>query len=482
MKKRLRYIGILVLILISYLFYNTIRFNSQQKNYPLVQLEEIPHQSLHRLSEAVQIPTISHDNLTIDTSAFIAFHEYLVESYPIAHKLLEKKQTNSLSLMYRWKGTEQQKDAIILLAHMDVVPIENESLWEEAPFSGLIDNEYIWGRGTLDDKGAIIAIFESIEMLYAEGFRPKRDIYLCFGHDEETIGSGAKGMAAKLKKEGVSAHIILDEGLLITLGMIPGITDNPVALIGTAEKGYLSVDISISTQGGHSSTPPKENAIQELNKALQAIFENPIPAYLSEPVEDFILTIGPEMGYPNKLAFANYNIFKSVIISTYEASPNGAALVNNTIAPTMVNSGIKENVLPTQASATINFRLLPGTTTDMMLSHLKKTINNPNINLSSRSNAHEASKVSPIDHKAFKAIDQSIKEVYGNDVISCPNLSIAATDARFYEDISEQIYRFLPVVATDEIVESIHGNNEKISIKNFQQSIQFYHQLIKNTQ
>lgn len=481
MKKLLRFVGILILIVISYILYNTINFNSQQNKYNSIALEPIPNQSLNRLSESIQIPTISNDNLTIDTAKFIAFHQYLEKTYPTAHKLLQKKETNSLSLMYRWEGS-QKKDAVILLAHMDVVPIENESLWEVAPFSGRIDNEYIWGRGTLDDKGAIIAIFESIEMLAKSGFTPNRDIYLCFGHDEETMGSGAKGMAEMLEKEGVSAHIILDEGLLITVRMVPGVGNKAVALIGTAEKGYLSVDINVSTQGGHSSTPPKENAIQELNKALQHIFENPIPSYLCEPVEDFILTIGPEMDYPNKLAFANYNMFESLIIDTYERSANGAALVNNTIAPTIINSGIKENVLPTQAKATINFRLLPGTTSGMMLEHLRKTINNPKITLSSRANTHEASSVSPIDHIAFKAIDQSIKEVYGNDVISCPNLSIAATDARFYEAISDQIYRFLPVVATDEIVESIHGNNEKISIENFKQSIRFYHQLIKNTQ
>ena len=482
MKKLLRTLGILVFLIISYIIFKTLSFDSKQKSYTPTKLEAIPKQSLVNLSEAVKIQTISNDNLIIDTTKFIAFHQYLEQNYPTAHQLLEKKNTNSLSLMYRWKGKQEKLDAIVLLAHMDVVPIENEALWKKAPFSGLIDNEYIWGRGTLDDKGAIIAIFESIEMLAASGFVPERDIYLCFGHDEETLGSGAKGMAEILKEEGVKAHLILDEGLLITVNMIPGIKDKAVALIGTAEKGYISVDLNISTQGGHSSTPPKENAIQELNKALYLIFENPMPSYLSEPVEDFIVTIGPEMDYPNKLAFANYKIFESIIIDTYEGSVNGAALVNNTIAPTIITSGIKENVLPSQAKATINFRLLPGTTSDMMLAHLRKTINNPNISLTSRSNTHEASKVSPIDHEAFMAIDQSIKEVFGNDVISCPNLSIAATDARFYEDISEQIYRFLPVVATDEIVESIHGNNEKISIENFEQSIRFYHQLIKNTQ
>jgi carboxypeptidase PM20D1 len=215
--------------------------------------------ALKRLSLAIQHKTISKQNLTAEGGAeFQRLHKFLSDSFPAIHTHLAREVIGGYSLIYTWKGTNESLKPLLLMGHIDVVPVdpESEKTWTHPPFSGEIAAGYIWGRGTMDDKVSVLAILEAVEHLLATGFQPQRTLYLAFGHDEKTGGaSGAAKIASLLHSRQVELEYVLDEGGSITDGLVPGVAA-PVALIGIAEKGYLSLELSVESAGGHSSTPP----------------------------------------------------------------------------------------------------------------------------------------------------------------------------------------------------------------------------------
>ncbi len=221
------------------------------------------------------------------------------------------------------------------MAHQDVVPIEagTESLWTVDPFAGEIKEGFIWGRGTTDDKINLISLLEAAEKLLQNNFQPEQTIYFSFVHDEEVSGTGAIAVAALLKERGVEAEFVMDEGGIITSNQIPGIT-KPIALLGTSEKGFLSIVLSVEKAGGHSSMPAPETAIDILTKAIVRLRAKPFEARFSESMSGFIESLGPEMPFVQRMAFANAWLFKGMIVSAYESSPGGNAMVRTTVAPT----------------------------------------------------------------------------------------------------------------------------------------------------
>lgn len=392
-----------------------------------------------------------------------------------------KKETFScFSLLYTWEGKSTTLKPVILTAHMDVVPAVGIDSWTKPPFSGENDGIFIWGRGTLDDKAEMISILEAVERLLAENYQPERTVYLAFGHDEEINGlRGATVIASALKERGVEAEFVIDEGSFVIVGLVPMIS-NPVAIIGTSEKGYLSVSIAVEMEGGHSAYPEKETAITVLTKALNSVINNQMDARISEPVNDFIRYIGPEMPFYAKAIFANKWLFNGIILNIYQGSKTSNALVRTTTAPTILKAGIKDNVIPTKAEAVVNFRILPGETSEDVMGHLKTVISDERVKVSMLEGFNEPSFVSPVDVYGFKAILKTIRQVYP-DALVAPTLMIAASDSRKYIEVSKNIYNFAPIVVTSEDLARTHGINERIKIEDFTRGIGFYYLLIKNT-
>ena len=227
----------------------------------------------------------------------------------------------------------------------------------------------------------MISILEAVEKLLTENYQPERTIYLAFGHDEEISGlRGASVIAAALKDRGTVAEFILDEGYAVTVGMVPMIK-KPVALIGTSEKGYLSVNMTVEMEGGHSAYPENETAITVLCKALDNIVGNQMKPVISEPLNDFMRYMGPEMPFYARAVFANKWLFKGVILKIYQGSKTSNAMVRTTTAPTVFNAGIKDNVIPTKAEAVVNFRILPGETTADVMEHLQSVISDDRVRI-----------------------------------------------------------------------------------------------------
>ncbi len=474
------FIGLLLVVV--YLAFNFVTFGSKQITAQSITPIRIDKSAVENFQKAIKIQTVSPENsIDFDSTQFDLFNTFLKESYPMVDSLLEKKVFNSYSFLYQWKGIDPSLKPIILMGHLDVVPVieANKTDWRREPFGGEIKQDTIWGRGTLDDKVGVISIMEAVELLLKEGFKPDRSIYLSFGHDEELGGeAGAKTIARYLKEQGVRAEFVLDEGGSIVRGLIPGIKKD-VALIGIAEKGSVSLDLTVKLEGGHSSMPEKETAIDVLATAIAKVKNNPFPAKITKPMKGFIEQLGPEMTFINKLAFSNQALFEPLIISTYEASTSGNALIRTTTSPTIFNSGVKENIIPLSASATINFRIIPETTVAQVKDRVKNLIADDRIKITLGSFNSEPSKVSNIDSFGYQKIHETIAEIYP-DILVSPYLVIAATDSRHFEEVSENIYRFATITINPENIKSIHGLNERIPVQDFENAIRFYVQLIKN--
>ncbi|MDD4922709.1 MAG: M20 family peptidase [Bacteroidales bacterium] len=459
----------------------TMTFSSVQKTMSGVEALDFGKKPVEHLSRAISFPTISYErNAPIDTVAFMGYHQFLSETYPLVHSKLKKEVFSGFSLLYTWEGTDKTLEPIILMGHMDVVPAPDTASWTYPPFAGRVHGGYIWGRGSLDDKASMVSILEATEALLAENHQPKQTIYIAFGHDEEIGGTrGAEVIASALAKRGVKAGYILDEGMAITQGMIPMI-NKPVALIGTSEKGQMSVTLSVKMEGGHSSTPEKETAISVLCKAMDKVQGHPMKSGISGSVNDFIRYIGPEMPWYAKILFANSWLFKKVLIHIYQSSASGNALVSTTAAPTILRAGSKSNVLPEKAEAVINFRILPGETSKNIIKELAEVISDDRVKLTVDEWLHEPSPVSPINTHGFEAIEKTIRQVYPETLVA-PTLMLASSDSKSYSKISKNIYKFAPLYVTSQDMARIHGINERNAISSFNRGINFYYRLMKNS-
>lgn len=481
MKKALRVVLGLFIVLMLIIVIKTLTFRSMQVDFAPVTSPVFGMESVENLSGAITYPTISYEvDLPVDTLAFRAFHRFLEESYPFIHASLKKEVFAEFSLLYTWQGKNPELKPVILMAHMDVVPAPDEERWEHPPFSGVYDGTYVWGRGAIDDKGRLIATLEAVERLVKEGFVPQRTIYLAFGHDEEILGHrGARVIANTLEERGVEAEFVLDEGLSIIRGIVPMI-DKPVASIGLSEKGYMSVTLTVEMEGGHSSYPEKETSVTVLNHALYKINHRPMKARITGPVKDFFRYTGPEMPFLPRAVFANLWLFNGVVKKIYTATNTGNAVMRTISSPTMVTAGVKDNVIPTKAEAVVNFRILPGETSHNVIQHLHKVISDDRVKISAFPDIQEPSPISSVDNYGFKTIHTTIRQVFPEVMLS-PMLAIGQTDSRHYTEVSNNIYRFIPISLSREDLARIHGLNERISKENFTNAIGFFYQLIKNT-
>ncbi len=481
-------IGITVLavlvVIIAIVVVRTALFTSKQiKAEPAAPITIDGAKAAERLSKAVGFKTISHqDPAKFEKAVFLDFHAFLARSFPKAHGVLKKEVINGYSLLYTWKGKNPSLKPIVLMGHMDVVPIESgtEGKWTQPPFSGKIADGFIWGRGTLDVKENVTGLLEAVEYLAEKGFKPSRTVYLSFGHDEEIGGEqGAKKIAGILEKRGVKVEFVLDEGGSITDGIVKGI-NAPVALLGIAEKGYLSIELSVECEGGHSSMPPRHTGVAILSKAITRLDENPFPNRIDGPTRLMLENLGPEMPFGNRIALANLWLLGGLIKSQLSKAPSMAAALHTTTAPTMFQGSPKENVLPSRPTAVVNFRILPGESIKSVMGYVQKTIDDPRVKLKIVGSSNEPSPVSNIQSPAYTSIASAIKQLFPGAVVS-PYLVLGGTDSKHFVKLSESVFRFIPVTLKTEDLKRMHGTNERISLDAYDKHIKFFILLIQKT-
>ena len=460
----------------------TVSTPSRQIDLPAVPAIAVDQDgAADRLAGAVRIRTISTEQSPGAGAQELAkLHLHLQASYPNAHRVLKRELVDGYSLLYAWVGSKPEDKPMLLMAHQDVVPIApgTESAWQHPPFEGVRKDGFVWGRGAWDDKGNLIAQMEAVEMLAAGGFRPERTIYLAFGHNEETSGRGAKAIAELLKSRGVKLDFVIDEGLLITEGMLPGIS-KPVALIGIAEKGNLSVQLRTTATPGHSSMPPPpgSSAIAMMSTALNQIETNRFPGAIRGVAREMLETLAPEMRGFGRVALSNLWLFEPVVRRQLEAGASTNAMLRTTTALTVINAGNKENVLPGIADATVNFRLLPGDTMDSVVTRVKALVGHAKVEVKPLPGGSNPSAISPTQSSSYQRINRTVRELFPGTVVA-PGLMIGATDSRHFEGISDHIYKFSPVRAKPEDLSRFHGTDERISETNLVELIGFYHRLL----
>jgi carboxypeptidase PM20D1 len=318
---------------------------------------------------------------------------------------------------------------------------------------------------------------EVVEKMLMEGFKPKRTVYLAFGHDEEMGGLGARAIAAELLDQNVDAELVLDEGGIVTLHQVPGVT-KPVALIGTAEKGYISLELKVEINGGHSSMPAKETALDVLNKALVSLHDHPFPARFTPVTEGFLEHVGPEMAFTSKLAVANSWLLEGVVISMYEKSPGANASVRTTMVPTVIHAGVKDNIIPTSVNAIVNLRLLPGDSSVSAIMRVKNTINDDRVKISTVGGfASEPTGITSADGPGFRIVQETVRKTF-RETITTPFLMIGGTDSRHLEGVSKNIIKFSPM--TDPI--GFHGIDERVSLDSYKDTLWFFETLLRTTE
>jgi Acetylornithine deacetylase/Succinyl-diaminopimelate desuccinylase and related deacylases len=474
---------LLILLLAAAVAVNTWRQGSRQVDVPAIAPLPVDEAGLaQRLAGAIRARTVSSaDDPELNADQFRLLHEHLRQSYPRVHATLKQEVVNGLSLLYTWPGSDPQARPILLMAHQDVVPIAagTEGDWTVDPFAGEIRDGYVWGRGAWDDKGNLVAQLEAIEMLLAEGFQPRRTIYLAFGADEEVGGQrGAVEIAKLLASRGVKLEFVIDEGLLITEGVMPGLS-KPAALIGIAEKGYLSVVLRVSATPGHSSMPPPRGsgAIAMMSAALKRLDDEQLPGGLRGVAREMFETLAPEMDGFGRVALSNLWLFGPLVQKQLEAGASTNAMLRTTTALTVVHAGNKDNVVPGRAEATVNFRLLPGDTQASVMEHVRRAVGSDRFELQVLSGNAEPSPVSPTQSPSYQLIQRTVREVFPGTIVA-PGLMIAATDSRHFTGISDHIYRFSPVRARPEDLPRFHGTNERIATSNLAELVRFYHRLV----
>jgi carboxypeptidase PM20D1 len=464
----------LIVILICFIVIRALLFKPEQQSHVKTEHEIDEHHAYESLSKFIQFKTVSYeDPQLIDENSFENLRTYLFERYPEIVKKAEFSM-HGKGMLFKIKG-KTSLNPVILMSHYDVVPASDG--WQDDPFSGKITDSTIYGRGALDTKHSLNAILESVHIMLIKGHSFQRDLYLSFGGDEETYGQSQIHIVNHLKEQGVNPYFVLDEGGAIVSDIFPGVKEK-TAVIGIAEKGFLNVKLVAKSQGGHASTPPKQTPIVLLSKAVDKLNQHPsFKLRLTTPVKALFQKIAPySKSFVIRLLFANLWLFLPLVKMIAKLSGGEfLSLFKTTQAFTMMKGSDAINVLPSEANISINYRLIPGETSNIIVERIKKIIKDPMIDVIV-AEVNEASTISKMD-EPFHLIEDAIKRTWP-DVITAPYLMIATSDSRRYHQISDHVYKFSPMDVSNDDLAKIHGFDEDISKENVINGIHFYLNLL----
>ena len=484
MKRVLQALAVIVLVLAVVALLRTLGFHSRQPQVAAVAAEPLDTTALaQRLAGALRFKTISfQDSTQFDAREFDGLHRYLRTTFPKLHAALALEQVNGYGLLYTWAGSDASLAPVLLLAHQDVVPIEpgTEGRWTEPPFEGHIAGGYIWGRGALDDKGSLVGILEAVEHLVAAGAKPRRTIYLAFGYDEEVGGRrGAARIAELLAARNVHPDFVLDEGGALATGLMTGVTA-PVALVGIAEKGYVTVELVAQAEGGHSSMPADETAVGILAEGLTRLERDQMPRAIRGPTAELFDFVGPEMPFGARLVMANRWLLGGLLAAQFGKSPQGNAMLRTTTAPTVLQAGVKENVLPSTARALVNFRILPGDSAAGVLEHVRRTVADSRVSVRElQETVSNPSGVTSVNGAPFQLLARTIRQVVPGAIVT-PWLVVGATDSRHYARLTPNVLRFVGTTIGKDDLRRVHGTDERVGVQSYADAVRIYIQLLRN--
>lgn len=466
-----------VVLLIAVLLVRTALFKPKDETRAAPCEAELDgERAIESLRQMIQCKTVSHvDDTLNDWDEFEKFKKLLKKRYPALHKTCTLEEIGKTGLLYTWKG-KSDKEPSVLMAHYDVVPV-NEEQWDKPAFEGVIEDGVLWGRGTLDTKGTLCGVMESCEKLISDGFTPENDIYIAFAGDEETAGDTAPSMVKVLEERGIVPQLVVDEGGAVVEGVFPGVREK-CALIGIAEKGMMNLEFKITSTGGHASAPPPHGPVGKLAQAVVDVEGHPFKARLTEPIAQMFDLLGRRSSFAMRLIFANLWLFMPVLNAICKKSGGELnAMMRTTCAFTQTEASKAANVLPPQAKLVANFRLIGGDTMDSAIEYIRKTIHNDEIELTPLMGMNPCP-VSDTKSAGYAKLKNAIEQTWPDAVVS-PYLMVACSDSRHYTRISDKVMRFSAMELSKEERGFIHANNERIPVDKIVTTAQFYHRLVK---
>lgn len=478
-RKKMKFFYYFFLLLFTFSVQAQFLRKKKKKTLPYENIV-ISDSATQHLVKAIQFETLSKpDSLFFYAKEFKKFKAFLKTSYPLVFASLKEIPVNSNSILLKWEGSNTKLMPNLFMAHQDVVPAKQQnSKWQFPPFGGEIKDGYIYGRGTLDDKSSLIAIFEATEYALKNKYQPLRTTYFAFGDDEEADGNGAKEIAEYFIKNKIEFELILDEGPGVGLDIIPEIS-KPISFIGIAEKGYATAEITVDQESGHSSMPSKHTAIGILSQAVANIENKPFKAHYHGLAKKLFDEIASEMSFTQRIVFKNSWLFSGLIKKELSKKYSTNAFIRTTAATTIFTSGQSENVLPHKASATINFRLIPGDSVQDIVPYLNRVIKNSKVKVALKGNTYNASPIAKKKSIGYKALSKTSLELFPEAIVA-PILVIGSTDSRHFNRTCKNILRYIPLRFTNADLEKVHGFDENIEIENYHNMIRFYIRFFHN--
>lgn len=433
-----------------------------------------------KLSALVRIPTVSSpDPQQEDQRAFSRFTEALVELFPAAHAAMQRELVGDRGILFRWPGDDAAASPVLLLAHWDVVPPGDHSLWDDDPFSGRIEAGRVHGRGSFDDRSMLAAILEAVDRLAAAGGSPACDLYIALGGDEEQSGRrGAATIAALLAERGLRLDLILDEGGAVATDQLRAFTDRPVALIGTAEKGFLNLELTARGEGGHASTPHPDTPVHRIAQAISALSRKPFRARIGATAKGMFQALGTAAGGLKGMLLSHPRLFGPLLVRALGASPETNALVRTTAAPTVLQAGDRPNVVPGSARAVLNVRILPGESSRTVIARITEIAARFGVEVTAEQETlREPTTDTPAQGPAWELLADTAREIWPSVVVA-PHLMTGGTDSYWYRSLSDTVFRFIPMEVDTATMRGVHSPNESLQIARWELMIDFFVRLL----
>jgi carboxypeptidase PM20D1 len=428
-----------------------------------------------KLQALVRIPTVSdRDPDLVDATAFDAFLAEMRVQFPLLHERLEPTALPGHGLLFRWPG-RSAAGPVVLVAHLDVVPVVPDG-WRHPPFSGALVDGAVWGRGTLDDKGPLVAVCEAVETLLEQGFVPARDVWLSFGADEEVAGESARHAVDELERGGVRPWFVLDEGGAVAGGALPGLRV-PLAVVGVTEKGVVSLVLRADGAGGHASTPARMGPTARIARAVMRLERAPLPASAPAPTLELFRRIVPHLPRPVRPLVRRLTRLPRLLTRLLlAAGPEAAAMVRTTLAVTTLSGSPALNVIAASATAGVNARVMVGDTVAGVVEHVRRTVADDRVRIEVVEQ-HEPSPVSPWDGP-FALLESSTAAVFP-DAVTTPYVMMASADARHFTRICDRVYRFAPLRMSRAQRASIHGADEHVGAGDLLDGVEWVRVLLR---
>lgn len=429
------------------------------------------------MQDMIRCRTVSYrDENLVEKGEFERFENLLKERFPLIKKNSVFRKISKTGLMFYIKGLSEKKSARVLMAHYDVVPAK-ESDWEKPPFDAIIENNILWGRGTLDTKGTLCSIFESIEFLLEKNWKPKEDLYLCFSGEEEIDGDSCSEIVKWFEENSINVDFVLDEGGAIVEKAFPGVKER-TAMIGIAEKGFVNFECSYEGKDGHASTPPKHTSAGVIAKAITRVENHPFKFQYTKAAKEMMKTLSKHSTPFYKFFLGNLWLFMPLFnLVTKLSGGEMYAITHTTQAVTRLQGSDAYNVLPKKSSFGINLRLIGKDTVEKAYKHIRKAIKNPDIKIEIVTGMNP-SICSDVKCEQWEILKSAINKTWKNVVVS-PYLMMACSDSRHYCKITDKVYRFSGMFLSKEDRAMIHGKNERINLDILFETVKFYINLLK---